>query len=440
MLPTEPMTHTVAPAGGIPSTYADVGPDQGFRSLLLHFLGGALLALVGLFVVLRLPVVHVYVLQPWAEFLAQMAATSLQWLGHGVSVNGEALSAGGHSLRVSEEYSGLEVIGVYLAVTAVYPTPWLWRFGGIVWGLMLFQLLNFVHILVLFLVEDGSLFDLFHVYLWLLVLVGAGCVSWFVWIAGAKAWTHRASANTSSAHTKAKPMPFPVPWQPALLFVGLVGLLMLLRSAVPGSPPTHHFAHAVTSGAASLLCWVGTPTQAAGPVITSGNTAVTVGAGCAASPTLGLALAAILALPLSLSMRALWLVLLLPLFYFLNALRIVGVIGALLHWPSVWRWIEDYFLLSSVIVGLILGLGWWQTQPMEPAQKQRFWLRLEAGVAGGIGVWFLVGGAHGQVLLWSYQQVLASIGLYPAGLLPHNPERVLTALPVFRAYSSWWLR
>ena len=411
---------------------ADVGPDQGFRPQLLRFLGGALLALLGLFVVLRLPVVQVYVLQPWAEFLAQMAATSLQWLGHEVSVNGEVLSARGHSLRVSEECSGLEVIGVYLAVTAVYPAPWLWRFGGIVWGLMLFQLLNFVRILVLFLVEDGSLFDLFHVYLWPLVLVGAGCVSWFVWIAGAKAFAHRASTNRSSAHTKAAPMPFPIPWQRALLFVGLVGLLMLLRSAVLNSPPTHHFAHAVTSGAASLLCWVGTPTQATGPVITSGSTAISVGAGCAASPTLVLALAAILVVPLSLSRRALWLVLLLPLFYFLNVLRIVGVIGALLYWPSIWRWIEDYFLLSSVIVGLILGLGWWQTQHMEPAQKQRFWLRLGAGVAGGIGVWFLVGGAYGQVLLWSYQQILASIGIYPAELLPHNPERVLTALPVFQ--------
>ena len=84
--------------------------------------------MLSLFVVLRLPVVQSYVLQPWAEFLAQMAATSLQWLGHEVSVSDEVLSAGGHSLRVSEECSGLEVIGVYLAVTAVYPAPGLWRF------------------------------------------------------------------------------------------------------------------------------------------------------------------------------------------------------------------------------------------------------------------------------------------------------------------------
>lgn len=295
------------------------------------------------------------------------------------------------------------------------------------WGLILFQLLNFVRILVLFLVEDGSLFDLLYVYLWPLVLVGAGCVSWFVWIAGANAWAHRAST-----HRKAAPMPFPISWQRALLFVGLVGLLMLLRSAVLNSPPTHQFMHAVTSGAASLLYWVGTPTQATGPVITSGSTAIAVGAGCAASPTLVLALAAILVVPLSLGKRALWLVRLLPLFYFLNVLRIMRVIEALLYWPSVWRWIKDCFLLSSVIVGLILGLGWWQSQHMEPAQKQRFWLRLGVGVAGSIGVWFLVGGAYGQVLLWSYQQILASIGIYPAELLAHNPERVLTALPVFQ--------
>ena len=93
---------------------------------------------------------------------------------------------------------------------------------------------------------------------------------------------------------------------------------------------------------------------------------------------------------------------------------------------------EVYFLLSLVIVGLILGLGWWQTQHMEAAQKQWLWLRLGAGAAGGIGLWFLVGEAYEPVLLWSCQQVLASIGVYPAGLLPHNPEYVLTALPVFQ--------
>ena len=36
------------------------------------------------------------------------------------------------------------------------------------------------------------------------------------------------------------------------------------------------------------------------------------------------------------------------------------------------------------------------------------------------------------MLLWSYQQILASIGIYPAELLAHNPERVLTALSVFQ--------
>ena len=78
---------------------------------------------------------------------------------------------------------------------------------------MLLQLLNFVRSFVLLLVEDDSLFDLFDVYLWPLILVGAGCVGWFVWITGAKAWTHGASANTSSAHTKVEPMPVLAPWK-----------------------------------------------------------------------------------------------------------------------------------------------------------------------------------------------------------------------------------
>ena len=405
--------------GAVP---ADESAGSVSRSQLNRFLGGAILGLIGLFVVLRLPVVEAHVLQPWAEFLARLSAASLQWLGQDVSVNGEVLSRSGQSLRVSEECSGIEVIGVYLALTAVYPASWLWRLGGLVWGLVFFQSLNFARILGLFLLDDSSLFDLFHVYLWPLVVVGSGCLSWCLWAAWARTPAARPSAAVSSQ----------IPWLRMLLFVGAVGVLMAFRAAVLNSPPAHGFALGVASGAAQTLSVLGTPTQATGYIVASGNSAISVGAGCAASPTLVITLAALLVLPLSLQMRGISLLLLLPIFYMLNVLRVVGVVAALLYWPDVWRWVEDYFLLSSLMLGIVLGLGWWQTQAMESLKKQRFWLRLGVGLVGGIGVWMLVGGIYGQFLLWTYHQLIAGLGISSADVLPHNPERVLTALPVFQ--------
>ncbi|MGE0681045.1 MAG: archaeosortase/exosortase family protein [Candidatus Binatia bacterium] len=400
----------------------DVLQEVDSHSPLNRFLVGVILGLVGLFAILRLPVVQEYVFSPWAAFLARAAVSTLHLLGQDVTTSNGIIYGAKQSLHVTEQCSGLEVIGVYLALTAVYPAPWLWRMGGMLWGFALFQLLNFARIIGLFWLENSPLFDLFHIYIWPLVLVGAGCVSWFAWVT----W-----AQTSSSGKTASP-PARLPLRRALLFVGTVGVLMLVRPFLIESPPMHLFAVAVTHGAANVLGWIGVPTQAVGLVVTSGSAAIRVGPGCAASPTLVLAIAAILSLPLSLKTRLLWFVFVFPLFYLLNVLRVVGVIEALLYWPTVWRWIEDYFLLTSLIMGLILGLGHLFTQGMELAQKQRFWLRLGLGVIGSISLWFLVGGLYGQALLWSYQQVLASLGVFPSELLPHNPERVLTALPVFQ--------
>jgi exosortase/archaeosortase family protein len=400
----------------------DVTQGVDSRSQLNRFLAGVILGLVALFAILRLPIVQEYVFYPWTAFLAHAAVATLHVLGQDVSTSNGIIHGAKQSLHVTEQCSGLEVIGVYFAFTAVYPAPWLWRIGGMLWGFALFQLLNFARIVGLFWLEDSSLFGLFHIYLWPLVLVGAGCASWFAWVTWAQA---SSSGNTAST-------PARLPLRRALLFISLVGVLMLARPFLIESPPMRLFAVAVADGAAHMLGWIGVPTQAVDLVVTSGSAAIRVGPGCATSPTLVLAVAAILALPLSLPTRLLWFALIFPLFYLLNVLRVAGVITAMLYWPTVWRWIEDYFLLTSLTLGLILGLGNLCTQSMEPAQKRRFWLRLGIGTVGSIGIWFLVGGLYGQALLWGYQHVLASVGVFPSELLPHNPERVLTALPVFQ--------
>ena len=210
----------------------DAAQGGSSRSQLNRFLVGAALGLVGLFIVFRLPVVQEYVFFPWAAFLAQAAVSTLYFLGQEVTASHGVIHGAKLSLHVSEQCSGLEVIGVYVALTALYPSPWRWRIEGMLWGVALFQLLNFVRIIGFFWLDDSPWFDLFHSYVWPFVLVGAGCMSWLGWAT----WAHSSTRETSEA------TPPRISLRRALFFTGAVGSLMLVRSFLINSPPAQLFA------------------------------------------------------------------------------------------------------------------------------------------------------------------------------------------------------
>ena len=372
---------------------------------------------------LRLPLVEGWVLQPWGRMLAGAAAGLLHGVGVDVAVTGDTLGRAGHSLSVSAECSGLELLALYTGLTLLYPVSWRWRIAGVVAGGFLLQAANLGRILGLFLLSDPMFFHAFHIFLWPAVLVVFTCVLWAAWATLASG-RRRGEAGAA--------MTFRLPWTRMLIFCGCVGGLMIVRALVLNAPATHAFAHAVAGGSAGLLTLVGIPTVAVEELVRAGTTALLVGAGCAASPTLVIALAAIVVVPLERRPRVIAFVLLLPLFYAANVLRVAAVVAALVHWPGVWRWLEDYFLLTSLITGLVVCLAHWHARALPDVQKAWFWCRVASAVMASVLGTVFGGRLYWDAIMMTAAYVAAEATSSPGLLLVHNPEGILLALPVLQ--------
>ena len=222
------------------------------HSQLSRFLGGAILGLIGLFILLRLPSIQAAVLAPWSAVLADLAAWTLGVFGKEVTVSGTILRTASLSLNVTTDCSGLEVIGVYLALTLAYPAPWSRRLWGAVYGILLFQILNFLRIVGFFWLEAGPVFELFHSYLWPLVLGVAGCGLWAVWLRQGSQPSETAQARRARLST----------YRPLLQFGTAALVLLLLLPYVVESRFMYEFSVWVTGGSAWLLSLLGVPAQA----------------------------------------------------------------------------------------------------------------------------------------------------------------------------------
>jgi len=393
------------------------------RSRLLRFLVGGLATAGIVLAVLRLPLVEHWVLGPWGLVLATAAADLLHIVGADVTVDGDALTRAGHTVAVSAECSGLELLALYTALTLVYPVTWTWRLAGIVCGGLILQGANLARIIGLFVLSDPRFFEVFHVFLWPAFLVVFTCLVWAVWAALA--------SRTAHGRTDAS-MLVTFPWKRVCVFGGCVGGLMVVRALVLDTGPTHAFAHAVALGGAGVLTFAGMPAVAFEEWVRSGTVNLMIGAGCAASPTLVIALAAVAVAPLRWRARAIAFVLLLPIFYVVNVFRVASVAAALAYRPGAWRWLEDYFLLAGLALAGVACLGHWHVRHEPWARQWLFWCRTGAGLAGGVVGTVFVGAWYWRVLVAGAEHVAGIIQSSPGPILAHNPEGILLALPVLQ--------
>lgn len=409
-------------------------PPMTPQTQLYRFLGGALLGLVGLFVLLRLPSLQAAVLEPWSAILADLAAVTLRAFGQDVNVSGTILRTSNLSLNVTTECSGLEIIGVYLALTLAYPAPWSRRLWGAVYGILLFQILNFLRIVGFFWLEAGPTFELFHSYLWPLVLVVAGCLLWVVWL-------RQGTAPAAASHTwRARVHAY----RPLLQFGAAALVLLLLLPYVVESRFMYEFSVGVTSGSAWLLSLFGVPAQANACILRSAPMSINILPRCTSTPLYILYLAGAVSLPLAWRSRGLLLLVAVPVFYLLNVFRVVGLVWTQAYVPGISLFVGNFFFQISLILLLSGALGWWLSQGLEQIRRRRFWLRLTAGYAASLGLWWLLGEVYDSLVSSGYQGVIGVIGMISmtgvigqAGIglaaeLPQDPYRILQFMPAFQ--------
>jgi exosortase/archaeosortase family protein len=139
---------------------------------------------VGLSNLLLLDAVDRALLEPVRLAIASAAGSVLALVHENVRVIGERVFLGGSAVEIVNSCTGIDV-GVFLAsAMLVFPAPWRTRAQGIVAAFAIVLVVNFIRVLTLCWLNDGSprAFELVHVYVWPAFITGVCLATLLAWI------------------------------------------------------------------------------------------------------------------------------------------------------------------------------------------------------------------------------------------------------------------
>jgi len=116
-----------------------------------------------------------------ATWLANLAG------GEAVRAQGNLISAGGVTLNINHECTGVFVLFVLVSFLAAYPAGWRAKLFGMVFGIGILSLINVLRIATLVRVVEfyPDAFVYFHEYVWqgaFLMLVTLYSITWVEWV------------------------------------------------------------------------------------------------------------------------------------------------------------------------------------------------------------------------------------------------------------------
>jgi len=119
-------------------------------------------------------------------------AAAATWLAHlvgsdAVRAQGNLISAGGVTLNINHECTGVFVLFVLVSFLAAYPASWRAKLLGMAVGISVLSLINVVRIATLVRVVEfyPDAFVYFHEYVWqgaFLMLVTLYSITWVEWV------------------------------------------------------------------------------------------------------------------------------------------------------------------------------------------------------------------------------------------------------------------
>lgn len=119
-------------------------------------------------------------------------AAAATWLAHlagseAVRVQGNLITAGGVTLNINHECTGVFVLFVLVSFLAAYPAPWGARLLGMAVGITALSAVNVLRIATLVRVVEfyPAAFEYFHEYVWqgaFLLLVTLYSMTWVEWV------------------------------------------------------------------------------------------------------------------------------------------------------------------------------------------------------------------------------------------------------------------
>lgn len=153
---------------------------------MIRFLIVFMLAQAGLFGLEMLQPVQQQVILPWTSLIADLSGWLMSFFDASVIASGKVIShsLNGFAVSIEPGCNGVEAMIVLLAAIGAFPSPWRYKFKGLIWGFVAIQGLNLLRIISLFYLGQWSreLFDWAHLYIWQALIMLDALVVFLIWI------------------------------------------------------------------------------------------------------------------------------------------------------------------------------------------------------------------------------------------------------------------
>jgi exosortase/archaeosortase family protein len=120
----------------------------------------------------------------YLPFNARVSGAILSILGQDITVTGTSISSPDFSIAVASECSGIEPIALFVCAVLAFPAHFLKKIPGIITGVLLLAILNFVRVVTLFLigVYFPRAFLIMHLDIWQALFIFFAVMFWILWL------------------------------------------------------------------------------------------------------------------------------------------------------------------------------------------------------------------------------------------------------------------
>jgi exosortase H (IPTLxxWG-CTERM-specific) len=117
-------------------------------------------------------------------FNARFSGVLLTFLGQNITVEGNAICSPHFSVRVVRGCDAVEATVLFICAILAFPAPFLRKIPGIIAGMLLLAILNFIRIVSLFLVGVyfPRAFDIAHLEVWEGLFIVSAVIFWVIWL------------------------------------------------------------------------------------------------------------------------------------------------------------------------------------------------------------------------------------------------------------------
>lgn len=153
--------------------------------------------LVGLFYIAysNAPVTKIF-FNPFIIWTAEVSSKILNLMGYQTEVLNDTIQSRVFSLSIKRGCDAVEPIALFVCSVIAFPGRWKNKLKGIIIGILILVLLNFIRIVSLFLfgAEFPSWFDTMHIEVWQVIFIISALILWMLWInSGEKKLIHAKS-------------------------------------------------------------------------------------------------------------------------------------------------------------------------------------------------------------------------------------------------------